>query len=107
MATVFLYLQTRILSTSSMFTSSIFGRGLIFELKFAIHHRAVVEEVHPHIQQALLVDVSLAFGIGTITIDSDITLAALAEESLIQGPVQAPSHKTWDTCAPMQLVDLT
>jgi len=98
-------LQTRILSTSSIFTSSIFGSRLIFELKFAIHHRAV--EAYPHIQQALLVDVSLAFGIATITIDLDITLAALAEESLIQGPVQAPSHKTWDTCAPMQLVDLT
>ena len=38
--------------------------------------------VYPDTQQTSLVDVSLAFGIGTV--DSGITLAALAEESLTQ-----------------------
>jgi len=41
-------------------------------------------------QQVCLVDVSLIPGIWTI--DSGITLAALAEESLTQASVQALSH---------------
>ena len=52
----------------------------MIELKFAIYHRAA--EVCPH--RLLLVDVVIALGIWT--------LAALAEESLTQESVEAPSQ---------------
>jgi len=56
--------------------------------KFTTYHRAA--EVSPHRQQASI-DIKLAFMQWYIwTIDSDNTLAALAEGSLTQASVQTP-----------------